>query len=613
MEKEKKLTPMLRQFLDVKNKHRDKLILFRMGDFYETFFEDAVQASKILGITLTSRNKNDDESVPLAGFPYHALDTYLDKLIKNGVKVAICEQVEDPKLAKGLVKREIVQIITPGSILDEKLISGKENNFLASIYHHSKFKKYGLAFLDVSTGDFIHTEINKELLMGELSRTTPSEIVVIEEELKKEVEDFRLENNPAVTLFTESFFDFREAEQILKQHFNLTTLEGFGSKSQPLGLAAAGLALAYLKFLKNDNLKHISSLRRYSVDDFMQIDEVSIRNLELFRSMRYGSRFGSLISVLDETKTPMGARLLKNWLIHPLMEEDKIQNRLKIVEAFRNQMPYTDEIRIILDKIGDLSRIISKVGAMRVNARDLITLSNYLSTAPEIKNLLLNFTEQRILAIADNIMNYDDVIDLIDRTVAENPPLTITEGNIINDGYNAELDELRQISRQGKSWIARLESKEREKTGIPSLKVSFNKVFGYYIEVTKTHQDKVPEEYIRKQTLVNCERYISQELKEFEAKVLGAEDRIKSLEYELFIQLREMLYEKVELLQQYVQEIALIDVYSNFAFIAYHRNYTKPKFNSDGRLFLQNSRHPVIERLLENEEFIPNDVDLDDD
>jgi len=611
MEDLNKITPMMKQYLEVKEQHPDKIILFRMGDFYETFYEDAQTSAKVLGITLTSRNKNDDDKIPLAGFPYHALDNYLDKFVKSGLKVVICEQIEDPKLAKGLVKRDIVQIITPGTIIDEKFIESFDNNYLAAMYKHQKFKKIGFSFIDISTGDFIFTEINKEQILSEISRISPSEIIFADDDLRKEVSALNIDNKPVLTLYNDSFFDIDEAKKSLLNHFKTTTLEGFGATGKPLGVVAAGLILIYLKSLRNDNLKHVSSLRSYSTNDFMQIDEVSRRNLELLRSMRYNTRFGSLISVIDETQTPMGARLLKEWLTHPLVSIADIRERSDTVNIFRDSIASLNEIRTILAKIGDMSRIISKVGALRVNARDLIALSSYLATAPEIDNALKYFEHPLIENIRKKIINYDEIVTLIDRAIIENPPHTLTEGGIISDGFNHELDELRNISREGKSWIARLEKEEKERSGIPSLKIGYNKVFGYYIEITKTYADKAPSSYIRKQTLVNCERYISPELKEYEAKVLGAEERIKNIEYELFCQIRNGLYEKVELLQQYVQIIALLDVQTNLAHIAYQRNYVKPEFNNSGIISVRDSRHPVIERLLTGEDYIPNDIEMD--
>jgi len=612
MTEKTKITPMLKQFLNIKNQHPDKLILFRMGDFYETFFDDAKTASKVLGITLTARNKNAENPIPLAGFPYHALDNYLDKLVKQGLKVVICEQTEDPKLAKGLVKREIIDIITPGSIIDGKLIDKTENNFLAAIYYMEGKDKIGFSLIDVSTGDFLFTEILENQLKDEIMRSKPAEIIVENEEVKSFIEKLSLEYEPTITIFETWYFDPEEAERMLTTHFGTTTLDGFGAENKPFAKTAAGIALAYIKSLKNDELKHISSLRYYSLKNFMQLDEVSRRNLELFKSLRYGTRFGTLISILDKTSTPMGARKLTNWLLNPLLDVTEIQKRHDAIDTFKKNFAFTTDLRTVLDAIGDLSRIISKVGTKRVNPRDLITLQNYLETSPQIAELLKEFENPLIDSLKEKISDYSEIINIIKNALTENPPMQITEGNILKDGYNEYLDELREISRSGKSWISRLEEYERKKTGIPSLKVSYNRVFGYYIEITQTHKDKVPDYYIRKQTLVNAERYISPQLKEYESKVLGAEERIRNIEYELFNKIRDKLYNKIELMQQFVEIVAYLDVLSNLAFVAYHNNYSKPDFNDEGIVEIKECRHPVVEKLLENEQFIPNDVNLND-
>ena len=607
-----KLTPMLKQFMDIKNQHPDKLLLFRMGDFYETFFDDARTASKILGITLTTRDKNAKNPVPLAGFPYHALDNYLDKLVKSGLKIVICEQIEDPKLAKGLVKRDVVDIITPGSIIDGKFIDKIENNFLAAIFKTEKDKKIGFSVIDVSTADFLFTEINEEQLKNEIMRLKPSEIIVENEKIETELKNLNLELEPTFTIFESWYFDREEAERLLKNHFNVSTLEGFGATNKPLGITAAGVALAYIRSLKNENLKHIYQLRYYFLEDFLQLDEVSRRNLELTKSMRFQTRFGTLISIMDKTQTPMGARKLTDWMLNPLIDKQKIEERLSAVESFKDNIPYTNDLRTLLDTIGDLSRLISKVGTLRVNPRDLIALKNYLSVAPLLLEILNEFDNDFIRFWQEKIGDYSKIIQTIENSIIENPPLLITDGNIIKDGYNEYLDELREISKSGKGWIAKLEQYERKKTGIPNLKVNYNRVFGYYIEVTNSHKNKVPEYYIPKQTLVNSERFISPQLKEYESKVLGAEERIKNLEYELFQKIREQLFQKVELMQHFVDVVANLDVLSNLAFIAYQNNYKKPSFNEEGIVKIRECRHPVIEKLLENEEFIPNNVDLDD-
>ncbi len=608
--KNNKLTPMLKQFLEIKEKHPDKILLFRMGDFYETFFDDAVQASKILGITLTARDKRADNPIPLAGFPYHALNNYLDKLVKNGNKVVICEQLEDPKKADGLVKRGIVDIITPGSIIDGNLISSEAHNFLAAVFRNEKSDKFGFSIIDISTGDFLFTEVTNKNLRNEIQNRKPAEIIVDSSENKKFLEKIELDYEPTITIFESWFFDPEEAKKILKKHFKTTTLDGFGTKHKTLGTTAAGITLSYIKSLKNQELKHITNLQYYSLENYLQLDEISRRNLELTKSIRYGTNFGTLFTILDKTQTPMGGRKLNDWMLRPLINKENIEFRLNAVESFIEEFSITSDLRKILKSIGDLSRIISKIGSKRVNPRDMIALQNYLETAPLILKILSNFQNPLIKKINNQIEDYSEILKLIENSICHTPPFQITDGNIIKNGYNNDLDELREVSKNGKSWIARLEKEEKEKTGISSLKVSYNKVFGYYLEVTKTHKDKVPEYYIRKQTLVNSERYISPELKEYEAKVLGAEERIKNLEYELFLEIREVLFQKVEKMQIYVEVLANIDVLATFAYIAYSRNYTKPFFNEEHIVDIKESRHPVIETLLNDEEFIPNDVEM---
>ncbi len=606
----KKSTPMLQQYWKFKEEHVDKILLFRMGDFYETFFDDAKVTAKVLGITLTARNKSDDDPVPLAGFPYHALDNYLEKLIQAGHKVAICEQVEDPSQAKGIVKRDIVDIITPGSIIDNKLINKAENNYL-SVLSFGKKNIVGLASIDISTGDFVFTEVSKEQLKNELLRLESAEIVVKDDILQQEIEKMQLEHSPTITIFDSWQYDTKEAISILKKHFHTTTLESLGANRKRIGAASAGVALAYLQELKNNDLKHINKLLYYSLDSFMLLDDISRRNLELTKSMRYGNKYGSLISVLDTTLTPMGTRLINNWLVHPLIDKEEIYKRHQAVAECKDKFHDTIDIRDLLKEVGDVSRILSKVGSLKVNPRELIALRNYLALSPKIKTILNDYNSDLIQCSAKSLQDYSTIVDTIDSAIIDNPAITIKDGNIIKDGVDTELDELRAISKDGKAWIAKLEDTEKQTTGINSLKIGYNKVFGYYLEVTKTHKDKVPEHYIRKQTLVNSERYISPQLKEYESKVLGAEERIKSLEYEIYKQLRSDLQEKLELMQSFVDVVSVLDVICSFAYNAHKLHYIMPEFSDEGQLILEECRHPVIEKLLTDEPYIPNDVILD--
>ncbi len=608
---EAKLTPMLRQYQEVKQAHPDKLILFRMGDFYETFFEDAHTAARILNITLTSRDKNNENPVPLAGFPYHALDNYLDKLIRAGIKVAICEQTEDPKKAVGLVKREVVEIITPGTVLDHSLIEGAANNFLSAVYIEDEKRRLGLANLDLSTGEFSFTELLRDELWNELMRLKPSEIIVDGIAAENLVKSLKLEYSPTLTIFDSWQFKPAEATAVLKKHFQVHSLEAFDAQSRSVGATAAGAALAYVQSLYQVPLTHISSLRFYSLANYMQLDEISRRNLELTRSIRYGERHGSLLAVLDQTQTPMGSRLIQSWLLHPLLDVDQIVRRHELIQTFLGNTAYLKDVRASLHEIGDISRLVSKIGALRINPRELNALRSYLLVMVELRERLKAYAHPLIEALAASLEGFEDLAEAIGEAIRTQPPLTITEGGIFNQGYDQDLDELLELIHDGKSWIARLEDDERKKTGISSLKVGYNRVFGYYIEVSAGQKSRVPDYYMPKQTLVNSQRYISPRLKEFEAKVLSSEEKIKNLEYELFRDFRQKVATRLDELQKLGETVALIDVQSSLAWLAWQNNYCRPQFTSDRSLSIVDGRHPVIEQLIEDQDFIPNDTQLD--
>ncbi|MCK9157603.1 MAG: DNA mismatch repair protein MutS [Candidatus Cloacimonas sp.] len=607
---ENKLTPMLKQYFAVKEKHPDKLVLFRMGDFYETFFEDASTASKILNITLTTRNKNDDNPVPLAGFPYHSLETYLDKLIKAGLKVVICEQTEDPKKAIGLVKREVTEIITPGAVLDQSLLEGNANVFLASLYFTDFKRKIGLAHLDISTGDFLFTELDSEELVSELQRFNAAELIVDSTGKEELIKKLPMDKLPTITVFDSWQFQPQEAITTLKKHFGVNTLEPYGAHNKTLGATAAGAALAYVQSLYSSPLNHITSLRYYSLSQYMQLDEISRRNLELVRSIRYGTKYGSLVSVLDQTITPMGSRLLQHWLLHPLLSIEEITFRQDIIQSCIEKSSHLKELRSILKEIGDITRLVTRLGSLRINPRELISLKSYLYSAKILQNKLSSFTHPQFTVWTQNMGSFEDIIALLEKSINDNPPIPITEGGIFAKGYNPELDELMDLIYDGKSWIARLEEDERRKTGINNLKVGYNRVFGYYIEVSSANKNKVPDYYIPKQTLTNSERFISPRLKEFEAKVLSSEEKIKNLEYELFKELRQNLAESLPRFQQLGEVIAELDVLSSLAYLAWQNQYARPVFTESRELHIVEGRHPVIEKLMESDKFIPNDTDL---
>ncbi len=510
-----------------------------------------------------------------------------------------------------MVKREVTEIITPGAVLDQNLLEGTANVFLSTMYRSDRQKLCGLAHLDLSTGEFFFTELAEEELANELQRLRPAEILVDSSVNEAYVKELKLEHNPTISIFDNWQFQPAEAKALLLKHFGVSSLEPFGAHNRPYGATAAGATLAYVMSLYKVPLTHITALRFYSLSQYMQLDEISRRNLELTRSIRYGNRHGSLLSVIDQSQTPMGSRLLQQWLLHPLIELDQILARQAIVSAFMKQSAYLKDIRVSLKEIGDISRIVSRLGSLRINPRELLALQSYLISAKELKHKLEIFSEDLFADWISMLDTFEDIDAMIDKAIAENPPNTITEGGIFKQGYQNDLDELMELVHDGKSWIARLEDDEKRKTGIPSLKVGYNRVFGYYIEVTTTHKSKVPDYYIPKQTLVNSERYISPRLKEFEAKVLSSEEKIKNLEYELYKELRTELATHLPRLQRLSDIIGEIDVYSSMAYLAWQNHYCCPVFSENRNLHIEAGRHPVIEKLMGEAEFIPNDTQLD--
>lgn len=601
-------TPLMNQYLSIKKEQPDALLLFRMGDFYETFFDDAKTASKILGIALTTRDKNKKNPVPLAGFPYHALNNYLKKLIDNGIKVAICEQVEDPKLAKKLVKRKIIEVITPGTILESDYLKGNKNNYLTAIYEEKS--NCGIASIDISTGEFLCSEFSNDKILDEIVRIHPTEILLPEgTELKLE-QEIVIFYSPTFTKYETWRYDFIEAEDILKRHFTLLTLDGFGLAEKNNAVCASAAILSYLQDLKGTELQHITNLKYYEANQFMQVDSISRHNLELIESIKTRERKGTLVDIIDYTKTPMGNRLLFHWILNPLIDKAEIDNRLDAVYEFIEKSYIRNSLIEILKDIGDIERIISKVGTEKAYPRDLIALKNYLHLAKPIADLIKDCESKILKDLFSSIQSFDEVILIIENALIEEAPLTIQDGGIIKDGYNEELDNLRKTSKEGKKWIAKLQDKEIKRTGIPKLKVKFNNVFGYYIEVTKSYLNKVPDDYTRKQTLVNAERFITPELKEYESQVLGAEERIKQLEYSIYIEIRKKLTKFIPRMQKFSYVISILDVLTNFSQIAYHNNYIRPEITNELKIEIKDGRHPVIEKLISSETFIPNDTYL---
>jgi DNA mismatch repair protein MutS len=610
MNNSSKTTPLMEQYHAIKAKHKDAILFFRMGDFYEMFYEDARTGSQVLGITLTSRAHGKSSDVPLAGFPHHALDGYLTKMIKAGYRVAICEQVEDPKKAKTIVKRDIVEIVTPGTTFSDDILESKRNNFLVAL--HAEKQSCGIAGIDISTGEFFAGEVSESEINEQIQSLEPAEIIVPE---SQQPYFYRMisESNRFFTTVREDWIFSRDyGYEILLDHFNTASLKGFGIEDLSTGISAAGAALHYVTENQKNKLPHIRRIYRRDDSDFLTIDPTTQRNLELLRPMNERNQGSTLLSVLDQTRTPMGGRLLVRWLVHPLANAKAIKSRLDALDELFQNSGLRKELRDLFKDIGDLERLVSKISTGRANGRDLNALKSALMKIPQIKTLLTGADAQYIRDIDENIVELPALVEEIKRGIIEEPPLSISDGGIIRPEYSAELDRLREIVYSGKDWIARLQASERERTGITSLKVKYNKVFGYYIEVTKPHLSKVPDDYMRKQTLVGAERFITPELKEYEEQILGAEEKISTLEFELFDKIRQMVAEQVVSIQGNANQIARLDCVASLADVAVTNDYTKPEVIVSDAIDVADSRHPVVEKLLPpGEAFVPNDIHLD--
>ncbi len=600
-------TPLMKQYYEIKSKYPGVVLLYRMGDFYETFAEDAKTTSKVLGITLTSRSNGKAAKIALAGFPYHALDSYLYKFMQAGLRVAICEQVEDPKQAKGIVKREVVEVATPGSAMSEQFLTAKESNYLACVFPLDK--QIGLAFLDVSTGKFSVLELEPQQLRAFLAGLSPREIILSEADTESEA---LLGRGSWLLTRVESWVfnpDFANSE--LTKKFKTQGLKGFGMSGMTAGTSAAGAILYYLQSYQGRDLKHITGIQSLSADDWMMLDDDSLRNLELFSSLRGGGE-GTLIAALDETVTAGGGRLLRDWLQKPLLDKERIENRLDQTELFFENPDLSQELRALLKQTADLERLLSKLSSARGSGRDLSGLRSTLQLLPSIAQLLNTDAIHKIGLHVEALPDVSALLAELERLIVDEPPVSVKHGGIIRDGIDAELDEIRGIARNAKAWLVDFQVAERKRLGIPSLKIGYNKVFGYYIDITHTHKDLVPDDYIRKQTLVNSERFITEELKEYEEKVLHAEERYTAREYEIFDELRLRVLAEALDLQTIANFLARLDVVNNFARIAYDRNYCRPKLDHSFKIDIKNGRHPVIEQLLPiDEAFIPNDLQTD--
>ncbi len=618
-----KMTPMLRQYLEIKEEYPDEILFYRMGDFYEMFFEDAEVASKILGITLTSRNnKADAARIPMCGIPYHAAQTYLAKLVKAGKRVAICEQTEDPSQAKGIVRREVIRVVTPGVTTDDQILEENENRYVCALSRSlsEPVPQWGFSFLDLSTGEFLTGELEDdsavpEQLVDHLTRMTPAELLINEAkqaDIKPLLEAVTLHlPEICITLRGDDLFHFKEASEDLSDHFKVINLEGFGCGSMNQGIVAAGVLLDYARETQKSDIGHIEKLIPLKGDSVLLIDDASRRNLELTRTIIGNKREGSLLAVLDKTRTPMGGRLLQNYLLQPLQDIEAITERQECVNFFHSNPSIRQQFRDYLDAIYDLERLNSRMVLGQGNGRDAVALRQSLSVLPDIHALLKQCTVNGLKRISDEFDDLTELADLLERSIGAEPPVTLRDGNLIREGYNEELDELIHLLRDGKALILGLENQEREKTGITKLKIGYNKVFGYYIEVSNAHLEKVPEHYLRKQTLVNAERYITPQLKEFESRVLTAQERRLELEYQLFIEIRTTLAENSSRVLQTAQFLARIDVFTNLAEIARQNHYTRPELTSDGAIQISDGRHPVIERSMASGKFVPNDISLD--
>jgi len=606
------VTPMMRQYLDIKEANKDSILFFRLGDFYEMFFDDAILMSKELELTLTGKDCGLEERAPMCGIPFHAADTYISKLIKKGYKVAICEQTEDPKQAKGLVKREIVRMVTPGTVTDAGMLDEKNNNYICAVYKLGN--GFGLASSDVSTGELSCTEFLGAgcffNLLDEIARIKPSEMIVnsLFFNSNSEIDAIKKKFGVYISNLSDEFFDRSMAVSLIKEQ-----IDNFSEVKERFSLAyvATGALLKYLTEIQKAELSNINSLDVYESDKFMKIDISSRRNLEITETLRDKNKKGSLLWVMDSTNTAMGARLLHGWLDRPLVNVEKIKERLNSVEVLKNNPILRSDIIDKLDKIYDIERLTGRIVYGSANARDLLALKLSLKGLPELKDMLCQVDDELIKKLVSNIDLLEDVVDLIDKAIIDEPPITTKEGNLIKEGYNEEVDRLRYVGLNGKNIIAEMETKERERTGIRNLKIAFNKVFGYYIEVTKSYFDLVPPEYIRKQTLADKERYIIQELKELEDTITGAEEKIIALEYNLFCEVRNYVALQVERLQKTASVIANIDVLTSLSEVAEKNNYVKPIVDDCGIIDIKDGRHPVVEMCINSGEFVPNDTFLD--
>ncbi|ELC8389165.1 DNA mismatch repair protein MutS [Clostridium perfringens] len=605
-----KLTPMMRQYFEIKENYKDCILFFRLGDFYEMFFEDAETAARELELVLTGRDCGLEKRAPMCGIPFHASNSYIGRLVAKGYKVAICEQVEDPKFAKGIVKRDVIKVITPGTYTDSSFVEETKNNYIMTIYSDLERNRCSLAITDISTGDFLSTEgeLEKGVILDEISKFNPKEIILLDSLDQELIKD--------ITLTTPALIS-RKPIEYFEEKFEEVLNAQFGEKSNSLSLMVKKSSNALVKYILDTqkiSLTNINDIEVYSLVDFMTIDLSSRRNLELTENLREKSKKGSLLWVLDKTETSMGSRMLRRWIEEPLVNKEKITLRLNAVEELFNDLSLNDSLKEALHDIYDIERILGKISNKNANAKDLIALKTSIGKIPNVKGIIENCTSSLLKNYHHNLYDLRDIYELLEKSIKEDPSLTLKDGDLIKDGFNSEIDELRLAKTNGKDWISSLENREREFTGIKSLKVGFNKVFGYYIEISKANYSSIPEgRYIRKQTLANAERFITPELKEIEEKLLGASEKLCSLEYDIFLDIRNEVENHIDRLKTTAKIIAELDCISNLAFVALENDFIKPEINEDGETKIENGRHPVVEKVIPKGEFIPNDTIINKD
>lgn len=612
------MTPMMQQYCKTKEDYKDCILFYRLGDFYEMFFEDALTASKELEITLTGKDCGMEERAPMCGIPYHAYENYMNRLVEKGYKVAICEQVEDPKTAKGIVKREVIRIVTPGTNMSANSLNETKNNYLMSIY---RGERYGISFADITTGDFYTTEVDRfTKVMDEIAKFAPVEILVNEAVTEEEdgehmarLDQLHDKEHTMVSVMEDWYYESEMDERLIKEQFHVMNLEGLGLKDLSDAACSVGCLIYYLKDTQKGCVDHINHISNYHVEDYVVLDSASRRNLELCETMRDKNKRGSLLWVLDKTKTAMGARTLRAMVEQPCIRKDRIEERLDAVEAFNDSMITRDELREYLSAVYDLERLMTRITLKTANPRDLIAFKNSIGILPHVKSILKEFDTGLLAQYEKDLDELTDLFAAIEAAIVEEPPILVKEGGMIKDGYNATVDELKHAKSDGKQWLLDLESKEREATGIKNLKIKFNKVFGYYFDVTNSFKDQVPDYFIRKQTLANSERYSTDELEDIAGKILGAEDRLYGLEYDLFCELRDNLALEVKRVQKTAKIIADLDALASLAYVAEKNHFVRPAMNEEGRINIIEGRHPVVEKVLDNDSFITNDTYLDND